>query len=54
LAPYPPSGKFCSTDFGAVFRIQDNKLAELWVTLDNLDIMVQLGHIDPPAPPSDS
>ena len=25
-------------------------LDELWVTWDNLDIMVQLGHMDPPPP----
>ena len=29
-------------------------LAELWVTWDNVDILAQLGHIDPPPPPSDS
>ena len=32
---------------------EDDKVA-LWATWDNLDILAQLGHIDPPPPPSDS
>jgi len=49
FGPFPATGKFCSTDFGGVFRIADDRLAELWVTWDNLDILTQLGHIQPPA-----
>jgi steroid delta-isomerase-like uncharacterized protein len=52
FGPFPASGKFCSTDFGGVFRVEDGRLAELWVTWDNLDILVQLGHIEPPPAPA--
>jgi len=48
FGPFPASGKFCSTDFGGVFRVQDGQIAELWVTWDNLSLLIQLGHIDPP------
>lgn len=51
IGPFPASGKSCSTDFGGVFRIQGGRIAELWVTWDNLDILAQLGHIAPPPAP---
>lgn len=50
MGPFPASGRSCSTDFGGVFRIQDGRIVELWVTWDNLDILAQLGHIEPPTP----
>jgi steroid delta-isomerase-like uncharacterized protein len=54
MGPFPPSGKSCATDFGGVFRIEDGRIAELWVTWDNLDMLAQLGHIEPPAPPAEA
>lgn len=51
MGPFPASGKSCSTDFGGVFRIEDGRIAELWVTWDNLDMLAQLGHIEPPPSP---
>ena len=45
LGPFPASGRKVSFDFGGVFRIEDGKLAELWVTWDNMTILRQLGHL---------
>lgn len=50
LGPFPPSGKKFSVDFGAVFRMENGKIAEWWVTWDNTAMLAQLGHI--PASPS--
>jgi steroid delta-isomerase-like uncharacterized protein len=49
MGPFPPSHKKMQVDFGGVFRIRDGKLAELWVTWDNLAALTQLGHFPPPA-----
>ena len=32
-------------DFGAVFRIEGGKIAEWWVTWDNMTILRALGHL---------
>ncbi|MEJ2862814.1 ester cyclase [Actinomycetospora flava] len=45
LGPFPASGKKVSFDFGGIFRVEDGKLAELWVTWDNMVILGQLGHL---------
>jgi predicted ester cyclase len=43
MGPFPPSGKRVSFDFGAVARLENGKLAELWITWDNMTILGQLG-----------
>jgi steroid delta-isomerase-like uncharacterized protein len=48
MGPFPPSGKRASLDFIAIFRIENDKIAEIWVTWDNLAILSQLGHFPPP------
>ena len=45
LGPFPPSGRRAQFDFGAVFRIEDGKIAEWWVTWDNMTILRALGHL---------
>jgi steroid delta-isomerase-like uncharacterized protein len=50
MGPFPPSGRRMEIDFAGVFRVAEGKLAELWVTWDNLAGLVQLGHFPPPAP----
>lgn len=50
--PFPPSHKKMSLDFAGVHRIENGKLAETWLTWDNLAALTQLGHFPPPAPPS--
>ena len=45
IGPLPASGARTQFDFGAVFRMADGKIAEWWVTWDNLTILQQLGHM---------
>jgi steroid delta-isomerase-like uncharacterized protein len=45
MGPFPPSGRKAKFDFGAVFRIEDGKIAEWWVTWDNMTILKALGHV---------
>ena len=45
---FPPSGKSLEVDFVGFFRIEQGRIAELWVTWDNLAALVQLGHLQPP------
>jgi predicted ester cyclase len=49
MGPFPPSGKKMRVDFGAVLRVENGKIAEMWVTWDNMATLTQLGHL--PAPP---
>lgn len=48
LGPFPPTGKPLSLDFAGVLRLEDGKIAEMWVVWDNLTALTQLGHL--PAP----
>jgi len=43
FGPLPASGRKVRFSFGGVFRVQGDKLAELWVTWDNMTILGQLG-----------
>ncbi len=45
MGPFPPSGARAQFDFGAVFRIARGKIAEWWVTWDNMTVLRQLGHL---------
>jgi steroid delta-isomerase-like uncharacterized protein len=45
MGPFPPSGKKMRVDFGAILRVENGKIAELWVTWDNMAALAQLGHI---------
>jgi steroid delta-isomerase-like uncharacterized protein len=45
--PIPPSGKRFELDFSGVFRMAGGKIAELWITWDNLALLTQLGHWPP-------
>lgn len=47
--PIPPSDKPFELDVSGVFRIADGRIAELWITWDNLSLLRQLGHGPPPA-----
>jgi steroid delta-isomerase-like uncharacterized protein len=47
---FPPSHKRMLLDVGGIFRIRDGKLAELWITWDNLTSLAQLGHVSPKKP----
>ena len=45
MGPFPPSGRKAQFDFGAVFRMEAGKIAEWWVTWDNMTILRALGHL---------
>jgi steroid delta-isomerase-like uncharacterized protein len=45
MGPFPPSGKRMQLDVGAVLRVEGGKLAEMWVTWDNMAALAQLGHL---------
>ncbi|MBB3085603.1 ester cyclase [Geodermatophilus sabuli] len=45
LGPFPPSGKRATFDFAGVLRVADGRIAEWWVTWDNLTVLTQLGHL---------
>jgi steroid delta-isomerase-like uncharacterized protein len=45
MGPFPASGRRAQFDFGAVFRIENGKIAEWWVTWDNMTILRTLGHL---------
>ena len=38
-------------DSAGVFRIEDDKIAEIWVTWDNVAGLTQLGLLPPPPSP---
>ncbi|SNS50660.1 SnoaL-like polyketide cyclase [Geodermatophilus saharensis] len=44
LGPFPPSGEKARFDFAGVFRIQDGRIAEMWLIWDNVTVLSQLGH----------
>lgn len=50
MGPFPASGKRVDVDFAGHFRVAQGRLAEVWVTWDNVTMLRQLGHL--PAPPA--
>lgn len=48
MGPFPPTGRRLVSEIGGMFRIEAGKIAELWVTWDNLAGLVQLGIFPPP------
>lgn len=53
MGGFPATGKRMAIEFGAVFRIEHGRIAELWVTWDNLAALAQLGLLpEPSADPS--
>lgn len=49
MGPFPATGKQLESEMAGMFRIHDGKIAELWITWDNVAGLVQLGHFPPPA-----
>jgi predicted ester cyclase len=45
---FPASKREISSDFMGILRIEEGKIAEIWVEWDNLAILSQLGHFPPP------
>lgn len=48
MGPFPPSGLELEIPFIGLLRIEDGKIAEIWVEWDNLNALAQLGHFRPP------
>ena len=53
MGEFPATGKSLETKFLSIFRIEDGRIAELWVEWDNLAMLSQLGLFPPPAAPGD-
>jgi predicted ester cyclase len=48
MGPFPPSGRSLELPFIGLLRVEDGKIAEIWVEWDNLNALAQLGHFPPP------
>ena len=46
MGPYPASYKDVNVEYLAIYRIENNLIAEAWVEWDNYTSMKQLGHLD--------
>lgn len=47
MGPFPPSGRTVEIPFVGILRIEEGKVAEIWVEWDNLNALGQLGHFPP-------
>jgi steroid delta-isomerase-like uncharacterized protein len=48
MGPFPPSGKRLELPFMGILRVEEGKVAEIWVEWDNMSALSQLGHFPPP------
>jgi len=48
MGPFPPSNKRAELEFSGIHRIENNKIAETWITWDNIAFLSQLGYFPPP------
>ena len=48
MGPFPPTGKRLESQIAGMFRLEASRIAELWVTWDNLSGLAQLGLFPPP------
>ena len=48
MGPFPPSNRQMSIEIAGLLRFENGKIAEMWVTWDNLTALIQLGHFPPP------
>jgi len=44
MGPFSPSNRHAKLDFAGMHRMVDGKIAETWITWDNVAILTQLGH----------
>ena len=52
MGNFPATGKKYTMTFLSIFRIEDGRIAELWVEWDNMAILKQLGLLPPPPEPT--
>jgi steroid delta-isomerase-like uncharacterized protein len=51
MGEFPATGRSVEITFLTIFRIEDGRIAELWVEWDNVAMLTQLGLFPPPPPP---
>jgi len=51
MGPFPATQKRLELDIAGIFRIEDGKIAEIWVTWDNMAGLTQLGLMPAPSSP---
>ena len=44
IGPIEATGNLVSIDVSGMFRIQDNRIVEIWILWDNVAMLTQLGH----------
>lgn len=47
MGPFPASDRRLDLPFIGMLRVEDGKIAEIWVERDNLNALSQLGHFPP-------
>jgi predicted ester cyclase len=52
MGEFPATGRSVEFTFLAIFRIDADRIAELWVEWDNVAMLTQLGLFPPPPRPS--
>ena len=48
MPPFPATHKYAELNFVGIFRIEEGKIAEMWVEWDNLAFLKKLGLFPPP------
>jgi predicted ester cyclase len=48
MGPFPRSGKKVEVVSIIVHRLERTKIAETWISWDNVAVLTQLGHLAPP------
>lgn len=51
MGPFPASGRTVDLDFASILRLENGRIAEMWVVWDNVSMLTQLGHMQPPGAP---
>jgi len=50
MGDFPATGKSLEMKFLSIFRIENDRIAEVWVEWDNVNMLTQLGLFPPPSP----
>lgn len=45
MGPFPPTGRRMECEFSGIFRVEQDRIAHLRLTWDNLAVLAQLGHL---------
>ena len=53
VGPFPPSDKSIELPFISILKVTDGKVSEMWVEWDNVFMLTQLGHLQPPGSTDD-